>query len=122
LCLLYLVYLAAVDFGDHLPRGGRIVLRRRGASRPDAQVLRNPLREIRGIARESERAVVVINLGGGLRRAPHPRDRIDSLVALPERGGSLQCPRHVFGVCIERGRDAGHRLSLLVPLDERVRS
>jgi len=71
-------------------------------------VARQPLRKLGGVACESEGAVVVVRFAGGLRRASNPNDGVSTLVTFPKRLGRLQCPRDVFRVGANSGRDAGH--------------
>src|SRR5258708_23846577 len=69
---------------------------------------RYPIRELRRIVREGERAVVVLGLTSRLRRTSQPDECIDALVTFPQRLCRLQGPGHVLRVGVERGWDTGH--------------
>ncbi len=87
---------------QHFDRG------RRGRNLAVGAPLGRPLRQLRGIPCQRERAIVVFDLRGRLRSPPQPDDGVNPLISLPERICGLQCPGHIFGIGVERRRNAGH--------------
>ena len=83
-------------------RGRRVGRRMRRARRGAARVLRQPLGQLGGAASQDQSAIVVLRLARSLRCSSEPHDRIDALVALPERLGGLQGPCDVLGIRVER--------------------
>ena len=71
-------------------------------------VLGDPLGKLGRVASELEGPVIVLCLTRRLRRAPQPHDRVDALLALPQRIRCLQRPDHILGVGVDRDREGAH--------------